>query len=542
MKPLNDLTLGQKVGQLLMCGFHSQHADEQVTRLIRDYHVGGVIYFRRNVESVDQLTRLSAELQDMAAEAGALPLMISVDQEGGMVARIDQEGMTQVPGNMALGATGNPEYTLECARILGCELKSIGIDMNLAPVVDVNNNPLNPVIGVRSYGEHAESVAAHGIAAITGYQSQGIAATAKHFPGHGDTAVDSHLGMVTVPHDRNRLEQMELLPFRKAIEAGVDAIMTAHVMFPSIEPEPIPATLSHKVLTGLLREEMGFEGIIITDCLEMHAISKPYGVAEAAVRAVEAGADLILVSHTLQDQVATLEAIVEAVQTGRISEEVIHQAVERIMTWKKKRCGQQNDHLVSPKASETVEATDVEPVDCTKPTEPNELTLFKIASSSITIVHNDGLLPLDPEKGVYVIWPEVVQRTEVDEPWSHTESLGMALSQLRGRVREHKITTQPTYDETDRILADVSDSEQVIVCTYTSAGHLPKGQQFLVEKLSENHSLIVIALRNPYDLLEISRPGSYVCTYENTPAVVRVLSHVLTGGLQPTGSLPVRLR
>ncbi|MEK4275177.1 beta-N-acetylhexosaminidase [Paenibacillus sp. FSL R7-0026] len=551
MKPLNDLTLEQKVGQLLMCGFHGQHADEQITRLIRDYHIGGVIYFRRNVESIDQLTRLSAELQDMAAEAGALPLMISVDQEGGMVARIDKEGMTQVPGNMALGATGNPEYTLECAQILGRELKNIGIDMNLAPVVDVNNNPLNPVIGVRSYGEHAESVAAHGVAAITGYQSQGIAATAKHFPGHGDTAVDSHLGIVTVPHDRNRLEQMELLPFRRAIEAGVDAIMTAHVMFPSIEPEPIPATLSHKVLTGLLREEMGFEGIIITDCLEMHAISKPYGVAEAAIRAVEAGADLILVSHTLQDQVAALEAIVEAVRTGRVSEEVIHQALERIMTWKRKRCGQQNDHLVSLKASETFEGADVEPVknnesiESTEPSDPSELnesTLFKIASSSITIVHNDGLLPLDPEKDVYVIWPEVVQRTEVDEPWSHTESLGMALSQLRGTVREHKITTQPTYDEADRILADVSESEQVIVCTYTSAGHLPKGQQYLVEKLSKNHSLIVIALRNPYDLLEISRPGSYVCTYENTPAVVRVLSHVLTGGLQPTGSLPVRLR
>ena len=548
MKILNDLTLEQKVGQLLMCGFHSQHADEQITRLIRDYHVGGVIYFRRNVESVDQLTRLSAELQDMAAEAGALPLMISVDQEGGMVARIDQEGMTQVPGNMALGATGNPEYTLECAQILGRELKNIGIDMNLAPVVDVNNNPLNPVIGVRSYGEHAESVAAHGVAAITGYQSQGIAATAKHFPGHGDTAVDSHLGMVTVPHDRNRLEQMELLPFRKAIEARVDAIMTAHVMFPSIEPEPIPATLSHKVLSGLLREEMGFEGIIITDCLEMHAISKPYGVAEAAVRAVEAGADLILVSHTLQDQVTALEAIVEAVRTGRISEEVIHQAVERIMTWKRKRCGQQNDHLVSPKASETVEITDVEPVNCTESTETtdssklNESTLFEIASSSITIVHNDGLFPLNPEKDVYVIWPEVVQRTEVDEPWSHTESLGMALSQLRGRVHERKITTQPSYEEVDRIWKDVSDREQVIVCTYTSAGQLPKGQQYLVEKLSKNHSLIVIALRNPYDLLEISRPGSYVCTYENTPAVVRVLSQVLTGGLQPTGSLPVRLR
>ncbi|WP_339235525.1 beta-N-acetylhexosaminidase [Paenibacillus sp. FSL R5-0517] len=548
MKPLNELTLEQKVGQLLMCGFHGQHADEQITHLIRDYHIGGVIYFRRNVHSVDQLTKLSAELQDMAAASGAFPLMISVDQEGGMVARIDKEGMTQVPGNMALGATGNPEYTLACAQILGRELKSIGVDMNLAPVVDVNNNPLNPVIGVRSYGEHAESVAAHGVAAISGYQSQGIAATAKHFPGHGDTAVDSHLGMVTVPHDRNRLEQMELLPFRKAIEAGVDAIMTAHVMFPSIEPEPIPATLSRKVLTGLLREEMGFEGIIITDCLEMHAISKPYGVAEAAICAVEAGADLILVSHTLQDQVAAVEAIVQAVRTGRITEDIINKALERIITWKAARCGYPDTGLDSPKASETIEITDVEPVNDNESTEPsdpserNESTLFKIASSSITIVHNDGLLPLDPEKDVHVIWPEVVQRTEVDEPWSHTESLGIALSQLRGRVREHKITTQPTYDEADRILAEVSESEQVIVCTYTSAGHLPKGQQYLVEKLSENHSLIVIALRNPYDLLEISRPGSYVCTYENTPAVVRALSQVLTGGLQPTGRLPVRLR
>ncbi|OMF11128.1 glycoside hydrolase [Paenibacillus amylolyticus] len=539
MKALNNLTLEQKVGQLLMCGFHGQHADEQITRLIRDYHVGGVIYFRRNVQSVDQLTRLSEELQGIAAEAGELPLMISVDQEGGMVARIDKEGVTQVPGNMALGATGNPVYTLECARILGRELKSIGIDMNLAPVVDVNNNALNPVIGVRSYGENAERVAAHGAAAITGYQSQGIAATAKHFPGHGDTAVDSHLGMVTVPHDRNRLKQIELLPFRRAIEAGVDAIMTAHVIFPAIEPEPIPATLSRKVLTGLLREEMGFEGIIITDCLEMHAISKPYGVAEAAIRAVEAGADLILVSHTLQDQVAAVEAIIEAVRTGRISEDIINKALERIITWKAARCGYRDTGLVSPETNETAEAVNIEPVNST---ESIKSTLFKIASSSITVVHNEGLLPLDPEKDVYVIWPEVVERTEVDEPWSHTDSLGVALSQLRGRIRELKITTQPSYDEADRILMDVSEAEQVIVCTYTSAGHLPKGQRYLVEKLSENHSLIVVALRNPYDLLEISLPGSYVCTYENTPTVVRALSLVLTGELEPTGSLPVRLR
>lgn len=551
MNSIDQLSLEQRVGQMFMCGFHGQHADEQINRLIREYHVGGVIYFRRNVESVDQINRLSADLQAIAAEAGDLPLMISVDQEGGMVARIDKEGVTQVPGNMALGATGNPDYTLECAQILGYELKSIGIDMNLAPVLDVNNNVLNPVIGVRSYGENAESVAAHGAAAIKGYQSRGVAATAKHFPGHGDTAVDSHLGMVTVPHERNRLDQVELLPFHRAIEAGVDAIMTAHVIFPAIEPEPIPATLSRKVLTGLLREEMGFDGIIITDCLEMHAISKPYGVAEAAVLAVEAGADLILVSHTLQDQISAVEAVVEAVRTGRVDEATINQALERIISWKTARCGQWKHTFVSMEEDDAVsDGSDEDGITfSTKEKDESSRSrasiqsrLDEIASNSITVVQNDGLLPLTPEKNVYVIWPEVVQRTEVDEPWSHSDSLGVALSQLRGGVREHKITTQPTYDEVDHILKDVSKEDQIIVCTYTSAGHLPKGQHHLVQKLSEKHSLIVVALRNPYDLLEIPTPGSYVCTYENTPAVVRALSHVLTGELQPTGRLPVRLR
>ncbi|MGF9699010.1 beta-N-acetylhexosaminidase [Paenibacillus sp. MABNR03] len=522
-----QLTLEQKVGQLFMCGFHGQEADAQITRLIQDYHVGGVIYFRRNVQSVEQLTRLSAELQRMAAKNGELPLVISVDQEGGMVARIDKDGVTRVPGNMALGATGNPDYTYQCARILGGELKQIGIDMNLAPVVDVNNNVLNPVIGVRSYGENAERVAAHGVAAITGYQSRGIAATAKHFPGHGDTAVDSHLGMVTVPHERERLQQVELLPFRRAIEAGVDAIMTAHVIFPTIEPEPIPATLSRKVLHGLLREEMGFEGIIITDCLEMHAISKPYGVAKAAVLAVEAGADLILVSHTLEEQIAAIEAVVEAVRHGRIDEQVIDQALERVVNWKQKRCGHQPS-----------ERTDMPHLS---PAAPGEALLHEIACQSITVVHNDGLLPLKPEQGVFVVWPEVVQRTEVDEPWSHSDSLGRVLSQSRAHVREHKMTTQPSYEEADRILQNVLEGEQVIVCTYTSTGYLPKGQRHLVERLSEKHSLIVIALRNPYDLLEIPRPGAYVCTYENTPAVVRALSLAITGELEPSGSLPVRL-
>lgn len=535
MSSWGHFTLEQKVGQLFMCGFHGQHVDEQITRLIQDHHVGGVIYFRRNVESVEQLTRLSAELQSLAAKSSELPLMISVDQEGGMVARIDKDGITRVPGSMALGATGNPDYTYQCARILGTELKRIGIDMNLAPVVDVNNNVLNPVIGVRSYGENAENVAVHGAAAIAGYQSSGIAATAKHFPGHGDTAVDSHLGMVTVPHEWERLEQVELRPFRRAIEAGVDAIMTAHVIFPAIEPEPIPATLSRNVLHELLREQMGFKGIIITDCLEMHAISKPYGVANAAVRAVKAGADLILVSHTLEEQIAAIDAVVEAVRHGDIEEQIIDLALERVVEWKQKRCDSQSSQQLSEQSSEQLS------VPYSFSSVPEKLLLDEIACKSITVVHNDGVLPLKPEQNVLVVWPEVVQRTEVDEPWSHSDSLGMVLGQIKNHVREHKITTQPSYEEAERITKSVMEGEQVIVCTYTSSGVLPKGQRYLIERLSVNHSLIVVALRNPYDLLEMPRPGAYVCTYENTPAVVRALSLLITGELNPSGSLPVRL-
>ncbi|WP_153979303.1 beta-N-acetylhexosaminidase [Paenibacillus xylanilyticus] len=539
MSSWGHFTLEQKVGQLFMCGFHGQHVDEQIMRLIQDYHVGGVIYFRRNVESVEQLTRLSAELQSLAAKSSELPLMISVDQEGGMVARIDKDGITRVPGSMALGATCNPDYTYQCARILGTELKRIGIDMNLAPVVDVNNNVLNPVIGVRSYGENAENVAVHGAAAIAGYQSSGIAATAKHFPGHGDTAVDSHLGMVTVPHEWQRLEQVELRPFRRAIEADVDAIMTAHVIFPAIEPEPIPATLSRNVLHKLLREQMGFKGIIITDCLEMHAISKPYGVANAAVRAVKAGADLILVSHTLEEQIAAIDAVVDAVRHGDIEEQIIDLALERVVEWKQKRCDSQSSQQSSDQSSQ--QSSEQSRMPYSLSSVPEKLLLDEIASKSITVVHNDGVLPLKPEQNVLVVWPEVVQRTEVDEPWSHSDSLGMVLGQIKNHVREHKITTQPSYEEAERITKSVMEGEQVIVCTYTSAGVLPKGQRYLIERLSVNHSLIVVALRNPYDLLEMPRPGAYVCTYENTPAVVRALSLLITGELNPSGSLPVRL-
>lgn len=333
---LGGMDLRDKLGQMLLGGFDGTKMTTEAMKLIAAYRTGGIIYFSRNVSSPGQLADLTRELQEAAAANGVPPLWISIDQEGGMVARIT-EGVTLMPGQMAIAAAGSAQEAYRAAYISGSELRRIGINLNYAPVLDVNNNPLNPVIGVRSFGESPEAAAEFGAAAVRGYQDAGVAATAKHFPGHGDTDVDSHLDLPTVPHDRARMDKVELVPFKRAFAEGVDAVMSAHIYFPALEKEKLPVTLSPAVLTGLLREELGFEGIITTDCMEMNAIAEHYGVAEASVLAVLAGADQILVSHRSDRQGAALAALEAAVHEGRIDEARIDDSVRRLLRMKWKR-------------------------------------------------------------------------------------------------------------------------------------------------------------------------------------------------------------
>jgi len=251
-----------------MVGFDALQADEHIKTLIRDKKVGGVILFRRNVHTPAQVSALCRELQEINAEVSDTPLLISIDQEGGMVMRIEQ-GVTPIPAAMAFQAAGSPADCERMNQISGDEMRQVGINMLLAPVLDVNNNRNNPVIGVRAYGEDADTVIEYGMAAMRGQRASGLAVTAKHFPGHGDTAIDTHYAMALVPHDKERLRAVELAPFRAAIAGGVDAIMTAHVVFPAFEADTsVPATLSKGVLTDLLRGEMDYQGVVITDCLE----------------------------------------------------------------------------------------------------------------------------------------------------------------------------------------------------------------------------------------------------------------------------------
>lgn len=530
---LSTMTLEQKIGQMFICGFHSLVPDDQIKKLIQEHHLGGVIYFRRNIGDPEQVANLSASLQKLSADQGNLPLWIAIDQEGGMVARIDHKRVSRIPGNMALGATGNPDYSYEVSRVSAEELLQLGINMNFAPCLDVNNNARNPVIGVRSFGEDPERVAEHGVAVIKAFQEKGLSAAAKHFPGHGDTNVDSHMGLATVEHDLDRLQQVELKPFIEAIRAGVDVIMTAHVIFPAIEPERIPATLSRSVLTGLLREDLAYDGIIVTDCLEMHAIAKFFGIGEGAVKAIEAGADVVLVSHTLNDQIEAIEAVKHAVRTGRISEKTIDAAVTRILALKNKRlAGLKTSDAPAPAVF--VERHEKPEVD---------RLLKEISLKSVTLVKDRGQLPLQAEAPVLVIWPELRSETQVDEPWTEFVTLGDALSSHLEQVQEIVVSAEPDEQEIERALSAAAGFSQVVLVTYTAGSALPEGQRLLAEKLMEqkHDKLVAASTRNPYDLNEIPSMPAYLCCYENTPYFMEALASVLSGISKAEGKLPVSL-
>jgi beta-N-acetylhexosaminidase len=293
--------------------------------------LGGVVLFSWNVADGAQLAALSASIRAERAEA-----LIGIDEEGGDVTRLELESGSSYPGNLALGTVDDLELTGRVAAAIGSDLAACGVNLDLAPVADVNSDELNPIIGVRSFGSEPALVARHTAAFVSGLQGRGVAACAKHFPGHGATRADSHLELPTIDVDRETLLARELVPFRAAIEAGVQSIMTAHIRVPAIDE--LPATLSRAHLTGLLREELGFDGMVITDALEMGAVSKTVGVEEGAVLAIAAGADALCLGHDLghEDVESVRKALVEAVRTGRLSEERLAEAaarVERVGRW-----------------------------------------------------------------------------------------------------------------------------------------------------------------------------------------------------------------
>lgn len=514
------LSLEEKVGQLMMFGFQGKSVPPHIKEFITKGNLGGIIHFSRNISDPKQIRALNEELQGLARKSpGGSDLLISIDQEGGSVVRLTN-GVSVSPGNMALGAANSLELTEQVGAIMGEELRAAGFNINLAPCLDVNNNSHNPVIGVRSFGSDPHKVAELGVAFIRGLQKH-LAAVAKHFPGHGDTHVDSHLSLPVIEHSWERLASVELVPFKKAIEAGVIGILAAHVYFPTLEPNPnLPATLSPEVLTKLLRERLGFSGLILTDCMEMEAITNNFSMAEAAVLTIEAGSDIVLVSHTPKRQKEAYRAVVQAVKQGRLTVSRIEQSLERISAVKKRL-------LANTKKPS--------PVSLAKSAQVME----KVVQKSLTVVRGENELPLQPGP-VYVIETAAQATSIAEEKIESTSTLANALEKAGFTVERELVGLTLSEGEIKK-LAKVAANRPLVIIVSQSA-HRHQGQGEMIRKVVDvAGKVVVIGARTPYELTAFPNVTTYIAAYTNRSFIWPQVVNLLTGKIKGEGRLPVIL-
>lgn len=329
---ISSMSLDEKIGQMILAGISGTTVDTNTRNLVNQYHVGGIIFYKNNFETANQTIQLVNQIK--AENSSNLPLFLSVDQEGGRVTRLPG-GLINFPPNKRIGEVNNPTFSYKIGTLLGRELREFGLNLDFAPVLDINSNPNNPVIGDRSFGNNPEIVSKLGIQTMKGIQSQNVIPTIKHFPGHGDTSVDSHLELPIVNKSLKELEKLELIPFKQAINHGADVVMVAHILLPKLDKNN-PASMSKVMITNILRKQLGFEGVIITDDMTMEAITDHFAIDESAVESVKSGSDIILVEHDYKHVVKIISALKNAVQKGEISGQRIDESVERIIKLKRK--------------------------------------------------------------------------------------------------------------------------------------------------------------------------------------------------------------
>ncbi|MFD4244078.1 glycoside hydrolase family 3 protein [Streptomyces sp. NPDC058525] len=535
---VDRMSLAEKVGQLFVSRAYGHSATEPdpadaeknlelfgvrtAAELVSRYHLGGIIYFAwaHNTRTPHQIAALSAGLQEAALASGpGIPLLLSTDQEHGAVARVGKPA-TLFPGAMALGAqhraTGSTAEARRAARIAGTELAAMGIRQDYAPVADVNVNPANPVIGVRSFGADPGAVAELVAAQVRGYQAAGVAATAKHFPGHGDTETDSHVGLPVMRHSRAVWEELDEPPFRAAVEAGVDAVMTAHIVFPALDPSGDPATLSRPIVTGILRERLGFRGVVVTDALDMAGVRQKYGDDRVPVLALLAGCDQLL---NPPDLGLAHRSVLAAVESGELTEERIEESVLRILELKARRGLFDGAGASAGTVDESVGV-------------PEHLAAASaIAEGTTTVLANPaGLLPLDASAAprLLVTGTDPVSPSGTTGP--PTAVLARELTALGCRA-----TALPPA----RAAAAAPGHAAVLVCTY----NVPEGESpqrtLVADLLATGVPVVVVALRNPYDSARLPACAAEVATYTWGDAEMRAAARVLTGAVRPAGRLPV---
>ncbi|MGV9554875.1 glycoside hydrolase family 3 protein [Streptomyces sp. NPDC003522] len=539
---ISRMSLEEKVGQVFVTRVHGHSATDPdpadadanlaefgvrtAAELIARYRVGGVIYFTwaHNTRDPLQIADLSNGVQ--RASLGlprGLPVLISTDQEHGIVARVGRPA-TLFPGAMAIGAGGSRSDARTLGRVAGAELRAMGVRQDYSPVADVNVDPANPVIGVRSFGADPRAVAELAAAEIRGYRAAGVAATAKHFPGHGDTAVDSHHGFPVITHTREVWEALDAVPFRAAIAAGVDAIMTAHLLVPALDPSGDPATLSRPIVTGLLREHLGYDGVVVTDALDMAGVRTKYGDDRVPVLALKAGVDQLLDPPRLD---VAWNAVLRAVRDGELTEARLEESVLRILRLKD-RLGLLADPYV-----------DRDRVGRTVGTRAHLATADRIAGRTTTLLVNEGsLLPLSPRahRRLLVVGADPASPSGTTGP--PTGVLAAALTGRGFTATALPTGTAPSAATIARAVAAAGEADAVVVATYDVTATSP--QKTLVEGLlATGRPVVAVAVRNPYDVAQLPSVRAYLASYSWTDVELRAAARVIAGAEGPRGRLPV---
>lgn len=511
---ISRMSVEDKVGQVMMVGFDGTTLTPELAQEIQDLHLGGIIFFERNVDSPHAVAEMTNAMQRVARDNQLPGLFISIDQEGGIVTRLrEAKGFTEFPSAMAIGATGDPNNARRVAQHIANELLAVGINMDLAPDLDVNNNPTNPVISTRSFGSDPARVAEFGVAYLEGLESAGIAAIGKHFPGHGDTGTDSHISLPTVPHNRARLEAVEFVPFKAAIKANITGIMSAHVTFPTIDPTPsLAATLSKPVLTDLLRHEMKFEGLILTDSLEMGALATSgYLPPIAAATALKSGADIVLVNHGTELHRQMHATIVDWVKRGLIPQSRLDDAVRRMLLAKARF------NLLTPPQVDANAAS--------QHTGTNTTLAFSrdIATHAVTLVRDHAkLLPLKSDAKLLVV----------------ETAANIGLGNRLGATTM-QINTQPKQAEIDSVLK-IAEGRTVIVVT-TDVAKNPTQANLVNALVKEKITTLVVAVRSPYDILSFPSVPTYLASYGFNPPLMEAVTTILIGKNLAQGKLPVEI-
>jgi beta-N-acetylhexosaminidase len=523
---LKKLSLREKIGQMIVVrvggeftNFNSEKFAE-VKKHIEQNKVGGVIIYRGDVNEIAALTN---EMQRLAK----IPLLIAADYERGL--RMQLRSGTPFTTNMGVGASGDVQAAYRQGKIIAEEMRAIGVNWLYAPVADINNNPDNPVINIRSFGEEPVRVGEFVSALVKGVRDGGALSTVKHFPGHGDTATDSHIGLSVVPLDRTRLDKVELVPFRAAIAAGADSVMTAHVAVPKVTGDNTPTTLSPKMTNDLLRNELGFKGIVTTDAMEMGAIVKNYDGAQSSAMVVKAGADVVLLPTNTEETINTIE---EAVKKNEITEKRINESVRRLLRAKYRLGLVQNRFVDLSRVNQIVERPE------------NVKEANATAEKSITLLRNkDNFFPLTNERANKTLFVVIAADDESEEGRTF-------IPQIQARTKGRIIRTDPrtTKEEYEAILSSASEFDSIVLAPFVKRAALKgtvalpeKQTEFIRKMIAKDKPVAVIAFGSPYLIRQFSEVQTYVVTYAIEDVAQQAAVRVLFGEVPFAGKLPVSI-